>query len=60
MASYSESLISFSCPAALALADVLTNRVKQRFEPRLATRPAYCPLSIEIERSVRAFDRVAL
>jgi hypothetical protein len=53
-----EPLISFSCPAALTLADDLTNRVKRRFEPRLESDPIYG--SLDIERSVQVFDRVAL
>jgi len=58
MAPPRESLIYFSCPAALTLADDLTNRVKQRFEPRLESRSAYS--SLNIERSIQVFDRVAL
>lgn len=53
-----EPLLSFSCPAALIIADDLTNRVKRRFEPRLQSNPTYG--SLDIDRSVQVFDRVAL
>jgi hypothetical protein len=56
--SHREPLISFSCPASLRIADDLSKWIMRRFEPRLKSCLGYG--SLNIERSVRVFDRVAL